>query len=138
MPFKTEYTVLNSPLHGIILPCRGLVRTEFDVYPMIKTVTEQRNWLYSRVDNKNQTGTPDIFVSRDQEYWYIEVKRLKKRRLESIEDDLVWQFGQLAFMKRALRNRSRYMLAVAKEDKLVFLKGVYDETCDYPDFVREF
>lgn len=136
--FNTEYTVLGSDLQGVILPCKSLIRVEADYYPVVKRAVECNNWIYNRLETRDKRGMPDIFVTRAYEYWYIEVKRLKKKVLVSIEDDLLWQFGQLAFMKNCMRNRSRYILAVVKEHTALILKGAFpDEHLNYPDFVEQ-
>lgn len=136
--FKTEYNVLGSPLHGVVAPCRGTISREADYYSVIKRAAESRNWLYNRIETCDKRGMPDIFVTRGSEYWYVEVKRLRKKNLQSIEDDLHWQFGQLAFLKNCMRNRSRYILVVAHTNSALWLKGEYqDEHIDYPDFVKQ-
>ena len=134
--FKAEYTVLGSPLHGIIVSCKGTIQKESDYYPYIKRAAESLNWLYNRIETCDKRGMPDILVTRGDEYWLIEVKRLKKKELKSIEDDLHWQFGQLAFMKNCMRNGSRYILVVVKENTVLWLKGDYNEHLDYPDFTQ--
>lgn len=135
--FLTEYNVLGSPLQGIIIPCKGIIQKEQEYYAVIKRAAESCNWLYNRIDTCDKRGMPDILVSRGPEYWYIEVKRLKKKELVCIEDDLTWQFGQLAFLKSCMRNRSRYILVVVKENITLWLKGDYDEHLNYPDFTQQ-
>lgn len=135
--FSTEYSVLGSTLQGRICPCSVTVTKEHDYYAVIRRAAEAKNWLYNRLETTDKRGMPDIIVTRGPEYWFIEVKRLRKKKLVTIEDDLTWQFGQLAFMKNCYRNRSRYILIVVKEKTALILKGAYpDEHANYPDFAE--
>lgn len=62
-----------------------------------------------------------MLLLKGDSYLMIEGKRLKKKQLNSIEDDLTYQFGQLAFMKRALTLDLCYMLAVGKGSKIAYI-----------------
>lgn len=138
MIFLTSYNVLGSPLTGIIRPVSGLIAREDDFYPHIKKAAERRDWSYFRLETVGKDGMADILVTRDAEYSFIEVKRLKKKKLQSVEDDLQWQFGQLAFIKRCLRNSTRYILAVVKDNSVLYLKGEANEQNCWPDFIEQF
>ena len=135
--FKLEYNVLGSDLQGVIVPCKSLISRESDFYPCLKKESEDQGWFYNRVETTDQRGFPDILVLRGEEYWLIEVKRLHKSKLVVIEDDLSWQFGQIAFLKTCYRLRINYLLIVATSDEALVLKGAYtDEHTNYPDFIE--
>lgn len=137
--FLPEYNVLGVPLVGKIYRTRGRASLEKDAYGAIKRAAEKLGWLYNRIETASMDGMPDIFVSRGHEYAYIEVKRLKLQRLRVIEDQLDWQYGQLAFMKRCSRNGSHYLLMVVKGHEVAVYKEQTDERIEawnYPDFIR--
>lgn len=134
--FKPTYNVFGFTLVGTTIPAS--VTAETSVYKVIKTRAEQYNWLYYRLENKFQQGIPDIILFRKNEYWFIEAKLLKRKQLLKPEDNLTWQFGQLAFMVNCLKTQSKYMLAVGSTSGLIaFYVGVYNGTEDFPDFVRQ-
>lgn len=134
--FKTEYTLFGNTLTGTIVPVSGVIVHEDDYYSHIKKAAERCDWNYYRLETAGKDGMADILITRKNEYWFIEVKRLKKKTLNKIEDDLQWQFGQLAFMKRCFRNKTRYMLAVVKDKMALYLKEKSDEIIDYADFIE--
>lgn len=137
--FLTEYTLFGNTLTGLIVPVSGKpIALEDEYYVKIKHVAERLDWNYYRLETVGKDGVPDILVTRADEYWFIEVKRLKKKKLKTIQDDLQWQFGQLAFMTRCFRNKTHYILAVVKDNTALYLKEKSDETSDYPDFVKLF
>ena len=86
-------------------------------------VTRKAGWKYLRVDTVNQMGFPDILLLKGSDYWQIEAKILRKKKLVSLEDDLKWQFGQIGYFKRALSLNLNYMLVVAKGNNIAYIKG---------------
>lgn len=109
---------------------------ETGVYEEIKRRANKFGWRYLRVDTTDQKGFPDILLLRKGEYWLIEGKLLKKKKLSSISDDIHWQFGQQAVMKRSITLNLNYMLAVGKGREVAFIKGESnDGRSDYPDFI---
>lgn len=111
-------------------------RRETSVYAAVTELAKATGWRRFRIETKDQQGFPDILLVRRAEYWLIEAKMLHKAHLVSVEDDLVWQFGQLAFMNRALHHGNPYALAVAKGHTLAFIVGGPDDIARYPDFVE--
>ena len=95
---------------------------EFDVYPRLKEAFESCGWLFNRVETAQKDGFPDIIVAKGDDYFFVEVKMLHKRVLKDIAEDLKWQFGQLAFLKKADMRGVHYLLVVAKEDRLFFIR----------------
>lgn len=105
----------------------------------LKKLTQKAGWKYLRVDTANQMGFPDILLLKQKTYWQIEAKILRKKQLVSLEDDIKWQYGQIGYMKRALTLNLNYMLVVAKDNSIVFIKGDHNDTkCScYPHFVEQ-
>ena len=138
--FREQYLFLEST----VVTCKILqVTTRFlketQIYEYLQTQATTHNWKFLRTDTTNQMGFPDILLLRGEVYWQIEAKLLKKKRLEVIEDDLYWQFGQIAYMQRALKINLNYILVVAKENTIAFIKGANDaatERSNYPDFIK--
>lgn len=136
--FQTTYNVLGAPLVGIIRPVGATISTELAFYPHLKRAAENYDWNYFRLETAGKDGMADVLVTNGAKYSFIEVKRLKKKALKSVEDDLTWQFGQLAFMKKCLRNKTHYILAIVNERSALYLKGEGDETWNFPDFIEQF
>jgi len=111
---------------------------ETDSYTYLNKTAKTFGWKCIRVDTVGQQGFPDILMLRKNEYWLIEAKLLKKKSLCSIADDLTWQFGQLAFAKRALTLGLNYMIVVVKHRTIAYIKGApnAESITHYPDFVR--
>lgn len=135
MSEELNYNVLGSPLIGREFPIRGAINKEHDYYRRIKDAAERFGWNYYRLETEGKDGMADILVTRGDEYAFIEVKRQTKKVLISIEKDLAWQFGQLAFFKRCTRNKTRYILAVVKEHNAVWFTA---PGASLPDFVTSF
>lgn len=136
--FLSSYTFFNSTV-----VCRTFdTAVEFDketkIYTFLKNRASKLNWHYSRIDTDGQIGFPDILLLKKSTYWQIEAKLLKKKSLKNIQDDLRWQFGQLAYMKQALTLGLNYMLVVSKNNTIAFIMqgGLNNDITDYPDFVR--
>jgi len=134
--FSAEYSLFGTLLTGTTVPVKSCMVHEDDYYTHIKKAAERLDWNYYRLETRGKDGMADMLVTRREEYWFIEVKRLKKAKLRTIEDDLQWQYGQLAFLKRCFRNKTRYMLVVVKERFALYLKENSDEVPDYPDFIE--
>jgi len=121
MPFKKTYNFFNQ-----VLTCRSMkVSTWFDLeedsYNFIKKKTNKAGWSFNRIDTTNQIGFPDILIVKEQAYCLIEVKRLKKKSLKLLEDDLVWQFGQIGFACSALKQKQNYVLSVVYKNNIAFI-----------------
>jgi hypothetical protein len=131
--------LFDSPLVCKVVQTSGEFPLESKVYAYLKTLTRQDHWKFLRVDTTDQKGFPDILLLKQRTYWQIEAKLLKKKQLVSLEDDLHWQFGQVGYMKRALTLNLNYMLVVAKDTSIAFIKGDSNDRTkyvDYPHFVR--
>ena len=107
------------------------------IHTVLKVLTRKKYWKYCRIETVNQIGMPDALLLRGDTYWLVEAKILKKKQLVSLENDLVWQFGQIAFMQKSLKNKLNYMLAVGKDNMLALIIGDYHarECSNYPDFI---
>lgn len=136
--FLPTYNLFGAELTTRVSVVGSSFKVEQDSYAYFKKIASAKGWRCLRVETSGQDGFPDILLIRKQEYWLMEVKRLKKAKLRVIEDDLEWQFGQLAFAKRSLTKENNYLLAVVKGNNVAYIKGVYDvqSTVSYPDFVR--
>lgn len=112
------------------------IEKELSVYRYIKVRAPLYLWRYVRLENKFQSGIPDIMLFRGNDYWLIECKVLHKKNLVALQDDLKWQYGQLAFAVDSLKRRMKYMLAVGqKPNKLTFYMGEYNGAENFPDFI---
>lgn len=78
------------------------------------------------METQGQDGFPDILMLRGPEYLLIESKRLKTKKLVTIEDNLKFEFGQLPFAKRAFTLNLSYLLVVVKHNTIAFIG---DKTC---------
>lgn len=134
--FQERYNVFGVEVRCVVTQCASTFPRESSLYTHVRRIALARDWRYIRVDTQDQIGFPDILLMRKREFWLIEGKMLKKRQLRSLEDDLQWQFGQLAFMNRALVSGVPYILAVAKGDCLAYISGVENDVACYPDFVE--
>lgn len=112
------------------------MKMERDIYPRIKAAAEKTSWLYHRLETANMDGMPDILVTKGAEYWFIEVKILRKKALNCVAKDLKWQFGQLAFMQRCLWNKTRYLLMIFNAAQYIVLKGPAEGPLNYPNIIE--
>lgn len=99
-------------------------KLETDGYKCIKKTFS--DFKYHRIDTVDQKGFPDILLLKGSEYLLIEGKRLKKKKLVKLEDDLTWQYGQLGFAKRAFTLGLTYMIFVVKNNHIAMIG---EETC---------
>lgn len=112
--FETELTCKSSQVSSVF-------KLESDSYRHIKRTSSKAGWKFIRVDTVNKIGFPDILLLKKEEYWLIEVKRLKRKKLISIADNLEFQFGQLAFMQRAFTLKLKYLLCVVKDNSIAII-----------------
>jgi hypothetical protein len=136
--FKSSYDVFGRTVVCNVIQTTVRLKNERpETYNYLKKLTRKYGWKYYQIETLSQDGFPDILILRDDEYWMIEVKYLKRKTLKSIADDLEWQFGQLAVLNRSIVANLNYMLCVAKGDTLAFIKGktnAQTNVSDYPDF----
>lgn len=119
--FAAEYNVLGTVFRTVWLKLGRTVRIETELYPYIKNTVQANGYMYNRIETPAQDGVPDILITQGMSYSWIEVKRLTKPKLQVVEDDLKWQFGQLGFLKRCAHSKTAYVLAVVKQDNLCLL-----------------
>lgn len=125
MIFKENYIFFGHSVDCLTIQTNTTFKLEVhDMYPWIKN--KFNTWKFERIDTVNQIGFPDILILKKEQYCLMEAKILKKKALNSIEDDLTYQFGQLAFMKRSLTLGLSYMLVVGKGNLISFIG---DKTC---------
>ncbi len=135
--FLRHYDFFGSTVECIILQTAVEFNTETNIYKYIKKASTKAYWKYLRIDTKSKIGFPDVLLLRKDNYWQIEAKMLRKNKLISLQDDLKWQFGQLAYMKNAFSRNLNYMLVVGKNNSIAFLIGGYNaKSVSYPDFVK--
>ena len=105
----------------------------------LKKISRKNFWKYTKVDTIDQAGFPDILLLRQDEYWQIEAKILRRKKLVSLKDNLKWQFGQIGYMTNALTRNLNYLLIVAKNSHVAFIKGASNDKTmrkDYPKFIK--
>ena len=139
MPFQDQYTLLNSVAECRVISSATEFSLEKQLTNFLSRLTRKAGWKYLRIDTTDQQGFPDILLLKRDTYWQIEAKLLKKKRLVSLENDLRYEFGQVAYMKRAFTLGLNYMLVVSKGSKIAFIKGIppnETQCSDYPDFIR--
>ena len=125
--FLANYTIFEDEYVCTIVQSKSVFNKEMAVYPKLKTVFEKDGWLFNRVETGGKDGIPDIFIAKGDDYYFIEVKMLHKKALKNVADDLKWQFGQLAFLKKAAMKKIHYILLVVKESTCCFIRRK-DET----------
>ena len=134
-----EYNFLGEKIY-----CKSIITKlefsyEFEIYSLIKRTATKAGYRYIRIDTQGQQGFPDILLLKGQKYIQIEAKFLRRKQLNSIVDDLKWQFGQIAYMKRSFMNNENYILAVAKDHMLWFFTGGnFVKSTHYTQFVKLF
>jgi hypothetical protein len=132
--FLTNYNLLGEDLVCETYCTKSSFTKEKDSYIFIKKNFEDKGYRYVRVDTVNQIGFPDILLLKREIYLLIEAKRLKKKGLSIIEDDLEWQFGQLAFAVRSFTSGVNYAISVCKDNKIAFI-GKEKEICRIRDIL---
>lgn len=136
--FEDAYEVFGDKWRCVTTRRRTTFKSEAASYKYLDAIASANGWVVKRVETKLQQGFPDMLLLRGDEYWLIECKKLKKNALQSVPDDLHWQFGQLAFLKRAYDKRLNYMLSVVRDREIAHLIGAYHgerNSSGYPDFV---
>lgn len=126
MVFQEEYFSFGKKLVCNIVQASSPFALEKDIYSFIKKYAQKDGWKFMRVDTVDQIGMPDIVLLKGDQYNLIEGKQLKKKKLSVIEDDLNFEFGQLAFAARSLSLRINYTLAVSKGNQLALIQGEYN------------
>lgn len=134
--FAPRYTVFEKEVCCAVVQQASAFKRESSVYKALTELAQEKGWRRFRIETKDQQGFPDMLFVRRGEYWLVEAKMLHKARLVYVEDDLVWQFGQLAFMNRALHYGNPYALVVAKGRSLACIVGGPDDVACYPDFIE--
>jgi Holliday junction resolvase len=81
-------------------------KLETTVYTKIKIIAEKKGYFYFRLEQKS---FPDIFISKGDCFYLIEVKVKRKGKIH-------FEQGQEAFSKKFLNYSSRYILAVYDEE----------------------
>lgn len=119
--FQDTYNFFNHELTCYHEKVGSWFKLENDSYSYIKHVFQAKGWKYHRIDTVNAQGFPDILLLKGPIYLSIESKRLKKKQLNSIENDLKWQFGQLGYMKRSLSLELNYILSVVKDNHIAYI-----------------
>lgn len=120
-PFVERYTLFGLPLYGHISPYRGSLSSEACLYRHLKAKVTKNGWFYARIETKDKIGFPDIFLCKSQDFYLIEAKKLYKKKLVSIEKDLCWQYGQLAFFMECLQKKSPMVLMVGAPSAIIYL-----------------
>lgn len=108
---------------------------EQKIYDYISRAT---HYNYNRIETSGQDGFPDILLLGVNDYTLIEAKIARKVHLDSIEDDLKWQFGQLGRFKKALTRHQNYRVVVGARNMLLDIKGEYNDSklIDYIQSLR--
>lgn len=119
--FADRYEMLGVELVVVRLATSSNFKLETKVYDCLKSKLTGKGYNYYRIDTKAQMGFPDILALKGDSYCLIEAKILKKAKLVSLEDDLEWQFGQIAFALRAFSLDLNYLIAVGKGSSLVLI-----------------
>ena len=124
--FQPTYNLFGHELTCKTIQVGSAFILERNVDHWVKNYFQPKGWSYNKIDTQRQHGFPDILLLRKSNYIMIEDKLLRKKQLLSLEDDLKWQFGQLAFAKRSLSRGNNYLLCVGKNKTIAFIG---DELC---------
>jgi hypothetical protein len=122
--FKQEYDFFGHKLACWYMTVGTTFTLELKSYPFIKKVWNARGYKAIRMETSHPDGFPDFLIIKGKEYILMEVKVLKKKQLKVLEDDLVWQFGQLPYMKRSLSQGFNYILTVVKDNQLAYIGDI--------------
>lgn len=119
--FKETYQFFGEELVCHVLTTNSFFAQEKDSYTYMRSLTTKAGYKYLRIDTTGQIGFPDILILKEKDYCLIEAKRLDNKKLVVLEDNLKWQYGQVAFAVRSFTLNLSYVLAVCKENKLAFI-----------------
>jgi len=119
--FEKNYNFFGVELDCQVLTFSSTFHKESDAYAYLKKISTAAGYKYTRIETVNQIGFPDIILLKGERYFLIEAKRLDKKNLTSLEDDLKWQFGQIAFAVRSVTLELSYALVVCKDNKLAII-----------------
>jgi hypothetical protein len=120
MIFQPNYSFFGNNVRCVVVETNKRFKLEVpDVYPWVKEY--YKGWKFLRTETPDQRGMPDLLLLQGDKYLMIEAKVLKQKKLVKLEDNLTWQFGQIAFMKRALTLGLSYKLVVAKDNLIAFI-----------------
>lgn len=121
--FQEEYNFFNKTLLCLVRHRSVLFDRETAIYSYIINKFTKLDYNVYRVDTKNQIGFPDMLLLSPTSTLLFEAKMLKKKALISIQDDLGWQQGQIAFMMNAINKQLPYALIVAKNYSIAYIAG---------------
>jgi len=133
--FSDTYSFFDIELVCFSIETSSMFKVEKDSYTYLKRLSTTNGYKYYRIDTAGQIGFPDILLLKEREYCLIEVKRLENKNLVSLEDNLKWQYGQIAFALRSFKLNLDYLLAVCKENKLAFI-GKENTVCHLKKSLR--
>lgn len=115
------FSLFGSTLKALVLPYKGGAKKESALYTLMKDKAEKLCWTFVRVETKDQQGFPDMLLLKGPSFWLIEAKKLYKKNLYSIKDDLHWQYGQLGFLATAVTQKMPYCLLVGAKDHILYI-----------------
>jgi len=117
--FKLKYELFGEHLITISFDTDYSFIKEAQTYDYIKNRLPY--WKVERIDTTDQRGFPDLLCKRGPLYMQIECKLLKKKKLYELKQDLEWQFGQIAYLKKALARGEPSVICVAKDKTIAFI-----------------
>lgn len=118
---KSEYEVMGGTVHCESFTTYKSFKLEDEVYAWLKRTMNNKGWRYTKLDEQGQAGIPDCLLLKGEKNWLIEVKMLKRKKLTSILDNLHFEPGQIPWMLKALKNKERYLLLVAKDNHIILI-----------------
>lgn len=92
------------------------ISSEFETYPILKKYFQGRGFMFTRIEGS--PSVPDIFVSRDDDWYWVEVKFYQGPKdlwnQDFTADDLSWKPGQLRFRQDVIFRGSKehYLLII--------------------------
>lgn len=118
--FKPTYNFFNHVLTCEVLQVSTTFRLEADSYKWLKKTYNKRNWRVMRTETESP-AFPDILMLKGSQYCLIEAKRLKQKKLHTLEKSLTWQWGQLGMFKRNLDLGIQQIVTVVKTNHIAFI-----------------
>lgn len=118
---KPCYDIMGTEVACAELQAARSFKLEKETYPYLKSQSATHGWKFIRVDTTSQQGFPDCLLLKQDNYWLVEVKMLKTKKLTRPLDNVTWQSGQIAFMLQALLRKQNYLLIIVKDNKFMIL-----------------
>ena len=80
--FEKEYSFFGLLLTCTTVQVSSAFKQETDTYDHIRPIAQKKLWRYHRIDTTGQFGFPDILLLKQTNFWLLECKILRKKKLK--------------------------------------------------------